>query len=236
MKDDKVDKLVSAALLLKDAIDNDFDTEIYPSKEDDLIRSEDKNWYLEACLGYAHNETNLYRSGYLYSARTLAQFTALTARYVDQSVYPIIFLYRHHIELSLKSLIIRGCFACNSELTSSDEKALKSHNLEELWKAFKPYFIEIWSDTEYFGKNNFEELVDGIDSYINQLCTIDKDSFSFHYSRKKDRKTRTLKGVKHINIVGFVEKIERLVAVREGCEWHLDSLEEAADIKVDSNV
>lgn len=237
MSDEKIDKLISAAKLLHESIDDNFHTEFYPDKNDNLLGSEGGIWQLDACLGYVHNEIDLYMAGYLSAARTLAQSVGLTRHSVDQSVYPIIFLYRHYIELSLKSLITRGSFACNDlTLTTKDEKVIASHDLGELWRVFKPIFCELWSEKGYFDVLDFQDLVDGIDSHIKQLCSIDKNSFSFRYSRQKDRKTRNLEGITNINIMGFVEKIERLIMVLQGCEWDLDALEDASDIMVPSNI
>lgn len=236
-----IDEMIRAANLLYESADQIVITEIYPKKDDNLFLDCGR-WKLEAHLGYYYSdEIYMYMGGYLHAARLLAQSVHLTKKNVDQSVYPIIFLYRHYIELSLKSLIIRGGAACSDfEMTNEDEKNLTNHDLGKLWKIFKPIFCELWSedyfDSGYDFGSNFQDLVDGIESYIKQLCAIDKDSFSFRYSRKKDRETRNLEGVMRIDITGFAEKIERLVYILQACEWELDHLEDASGLSVSVNI
>jgi hypothetical protein len=79
--------------------------DIHPRKGDDLFTGGEGGWRTNAQL---HGQRNA-GYGYVKGYRIAAQ--AMTQRLVDQQgwetdflVYPVAFLYRHHLELMLKSL------------------------------------------------------------------------------------------------------------------------------------
>jgi hypothetical protein len=61
----------------------------------------------------------------------------------DYLVYPIIFLYRHHIELALKNIIRRSPYVIDRALTHSERKHLNTHRLDILWQDLKPMFAAV---------------------------------------------------------------------------------------------
>ena len=169
-------------------------TEDFPEKDDLLFTADGSHSQLNACIGFGQ-ATYYYTEGYLRAARLLTTSICSTAEYVDCFIYPIIFLYRHYVELSLKNLLIK------SNITNST--VLGSHNLENLWKKLKPIVLDLSLD---------EELgTEGFESYIKQITEIDKNSFSFRYDKTKDRKERNLKDISHINILVFSNHMEKLV-------------------------
>ena len=74
-----------------------------PRKEDVVVRDDLPDWQSNACLNYMGSDDRYaYSEGYLRAARYLIEWILATASDQDILVYPIIFLYRHHIELVLK--------------------------------------------------------------------------------------------------------------------------------------
>jgi len=79
------------------------------------------------------NDKAAYTEGYWRGARLLVEHVAEHARDQDFLVYPVIFLYRHHIELALKNLIMQAPYLIERELklkTLSDAAAL-SQDIKE---------------------------------------------------------------------------------------------------------
>jgi hypothetical protein len=121
-------------------------------------------------------------------------------------------LYRHHIELTLKSIINIACFVVDYTLTGKDLDTLGRHDLAKLWKLARP----LLNPTCELGGSSALPLDDleGIDSYILQLHKHDPDGQRFRYSttKPKARKTRlpSLPDLKYINIRDFAIAMEKL--------------------------
>jgi hypothetical protein len=79
------------------------------------------------CLN-APGDWNALAWGYKKAADILAEHVLATFRGGDLIIYPIVLLYRHHLELSLKDIIRRG-----NELLDVPVKQRDIHSLGELW-------------------------------------------------------------------------------------------------------
>src|SRR6266849_9877987 len=96
-----------------------------PRKGDLLFRGDLPDWHNNACLNVMHGYDQIgYTEGYRRGARLLVEYVAENARDQDYLVYPIIFLYRHHIELALKNIIVRGPYLIDRVLTDAEKKHL----------------------------------------------------------------------------------------------------------------
>ena len=54
------------------------------------------------------------------------------------SFTPIVYLYRHHVELTLKSIINSACFVVDYTCTEKDLDTLGRHDLAKLWSLARP--------------------------------------------------------------------------------------------------
>lgn len=77
-----------------------------PLKGDKLFRGDLRDWKNNACL--RNGDEYAYREGYRRGAQILVRAVEETQSDQDFLVYPIVFLYRHHIELALKRVIKRA--------------------------------------------------------------------------------------------------------------------------------
>ncbi len=156
-----------------------------PRKGDLLFRGDLPDWWCNACLNVMHGGDDLgYTEGYRRGAQHLVQYVIDNQTDQDFLVYPILFLYRHHIELALKRILRRAPYLIDRNLTAAEEKHLGQHRLDRLWQDFKPMFISIcekagWRSAET--KSNLE----GVEDYIRQLVELDPDSMSFRYALSK---------------------------------------------------
>ncbi|NDV47613.1 hypothetical protein D0T49_11195 [Paludibacter sp. 221] len=92
----------------------------------------------------------------------------------DSHIYPIMFLFRHYLELIMKHTL-RNFRLSNNEISPNEVGYERGHSLLNLWNDVKAYISELENenieDREY---KIFSEL-------INELNEIDNSSFSFRY-------------------------------------------------------
>ena len=94
---------------------------------------------------------------------------------VDLAVYPVMFLYRHYLEISLKYIfiVLRRYFEESSDLPGH-------HKLDVLWNDVRSLMEREWNSTDY------KDYYDAIEARIKEFHQIDKGSFSFRYPITKD--------------------------------------------------
>jgi hypothetical protein len=167
----------------------------------------------------------VYPDGYLLGARYLVERIA-TPRDKNVLVYPIIFLYRHHIELVLKRLISRAPYLINRSLTDSEKKHLATHRLDYLWGDLKPMLSAIW---EAAGWQKLDaQDIGGVDAYVSQLVEVDLKSFSFRYAQSKEGESSLPSDLKHINMRHFAEMMDRLANYLDDIDTATDCLKSGA--------
>ncbi len=205
----KEDDLSGAAKLLFNAIYSHGALEL-PDSKDRLFGSESEFWQFNACIS-AHKTTHAYATGYLDAAKLLARLVIYSQKGVDTLVYPIVYLYRHYLEITLKDLIRKGCDITDSEISESLQKALDGHGLMRLWNGFAPFFAEVSG-----GNSSFPEVKRAMESYINQIHEIDPESVSFRYDSSKGTKDHKLENIQHINMLQLCNNMEKLTDLLEG--------------------
>jgi len=136
-------------------------------------------------------------------------------------VYPIVFLYRHHVELVLKRLLLMLADLAEKELDHKTSKDLEKHCLYQLWTDLKGF---LKSADDRCGLRIDCEDQDGINSYIQQLSEVDPDSQVFRYARSKKGERLLPEELKCINIAVFSEHMERLCSFLDNVDSYLDHM------------
>src|SRR5208282_1160994 len=183
-----------------------------PKKGDILFRSvtakegDENDWETNARVSKASEYA--YAEGYRLAGRILAAHVIQNKWDADFLVYPIVFLYRHNVELQFKRLIPMGASLTEQALSEADWRMLQeSHDLSRLWALFKPIL-------QIAGKGLAGITVDeveGIGSYVRQLHEIDRLSYSFRYVATKVGSPSIDKNMlPHINIGVLAEGMEKL--------------------------
>jgi hypothetical protein len=120
---------------------------------------------------------------YRIAAQTLIKSIRMAADEVFL-FYPLVFLYRHHVELMLKNLVVAfddpGVlqFAQPLALTEAQRNGLlHGHSLQKLWNHILPSIRAL-------GNAISVETIEGVSHYIQQLNEIDPGSTNFRYSTK----------------------------------------------------
>lgn len=94
-----------------------------PCKEEVLFRDDLPDYWNNACLNSMYGSDEIaYIEGYRRGAELLVRYVNEAQRDQDYLVYPIIVLYRHHIELILKEITVRVPFVLGWELTGLEKQ------------------------------------------------------------------------------------------------------------------
>lgn len=147
-----------------------------------------EDWWHNACLNYLPDQLNAYATGYKDAGDIVADH-AIRHRYgLDTLIYPILFLYRHYLEIRIKEIIQQG-----NRLLRGKAPAPHGHRLINLWEACSRIITKVWPEEES------GESVRSINRCIRELSRVDPTSEAFRYSRlRKGRKS--LAGITHINV------------------------------------
>ncbi|HRE53683.1 MAG TPA: hypothetical protein PLP22_02680 [Candidatus Competibacter sp.] len=176
-----------------------------------LIRGSD--WQNNACLNFTPNVAYGYIHGYKCAADSLVTQIIQTRSNQDILVFPIVFLYRHYLELALKYIIADG-----RKLLGEKGSFPTHHKIEHLWPLAKGILRKIWSGSE-------PKEVELIDHLIKELSIIDPDSMSFRYPENLEGKN-SLPNIKHINLRHLGQTIDQvgdfLEAVHMGISEYLN--------------
>jgi len=172
-------------------------------KTGDILFQAGNDWQHNACLNFCHDKWELYATGYKDAADILAQRVMETQRSADVLIYPIVFLYRHYLELRLKEIIVAG-----QELLDHPPDLKLIHGLDILWKSCPKIFDEVWPGSS-------KDELNAVEDCIMQFYKTDPQSMSFRYPATKDGQP-TLPGLQHINIRNLQEVMGRISSLLEG--------------------
>lgn len=188
----------------------DFDPEtviakLTPSAKDKLFTA-DGDAFSQACLNFTRHDWSLYATGYKDAADILVREALRTGRSQDLLVYPIVFLYRQHLELTLKHLIKVAC-----RLEDEPEPDLKGHKLQGLWMTFH----RLLSKVE--GCKQDLPYVKHMGRLLNEFATADPDSTAFRYPEDNEGNP-SLEGITHINLENLAEVVEKISSLLGGAD------------------
>jgi len=170
----------------------------WPEKGDHLF-SEQGNWHYNAILDKFHNDWTAYIEGYGRAAQALITHLENTGcAEVDFLVYPIIFLFRQHLELRLKALIMEG-----DALHDRDPKLHTIHKLEPLWAMCREVLESVWPEGS-------SETLDVVESCILELAAVDRGSCAFRYPVEKDGARSLPADLDRINLEHFGEVMVKI--------------------------
>jgi hypothetical protein len=114
------------------------------------------------------------------------------------------FLYRHHIELSIKDILVEGHF-----LEPSCPSFPQHHRLKQLWELARKTIEKVSPDAP-------KDDLDAMANLINELEGMDRESFAFRYPTTKGG-APSLPSVSDINLATFKDGIEKMASFLEGC-------------------
>ncbi len=198
-----------------------------PPRKADVLFGGGDDWQTNACIAHWHDAEWAYSSGFRRAAGYLAAQVCDSGSEQDTLIYPIVYLYRHHVELVLKSIIETASALLGQELPERDLRKLDQHGLAELWYVAKPLLDPVCerANNPPFPPDDLE----GVGSYIGQIHAHDPDGQRFRYATTKlkgigSRRRSRLRGpalnpdLKLVNIRQFAIEMEKLADYLEGIQ------------------
>ena len=140
----------------------------WPKDNDRLLKPSEDGGGNAVLAHRAEQRMALMASGYEMSASTLVDQALENSSLLDFLVYPIVFNYRHFIELRLKGII------ADFGLSVGVEPIWSSHSLSVLWNAFAQVL-------DGYGTPDPDEADEVVAGLIQEFSKIDPGSFSFRY-------------------------------------------------------
>src|SRR5688572_8051597 len=114
---------------------------------------------------------------YTHSARTLKRSLLARYRFSDYEAYPLVFLYRHALELHLKNLIVRAVDL--SSLVGDEplmDRLRATHRLPVLLSLARRLLASHYPNDDFIAGT-----LRSLDGVVADLDAIDPDSMTFRY-------------------------------------------------------
>jgi hypothetical protein len=139
-----------------------------PKNGDQLFKS-GEDWWHAACIGHFDQGWDAYAFGYKMAGDLIVKHM----EYIEKNylVFPIVFLYRHYIELRLKEIIKNGYSLLNSD---NQIHYTKEHNIDSLWN-------ETINIIRKALQNQAKHYVDALDKLIKEFSKVDPSSYCARY-------------------------------------------------------
>src|SRR5579872_1386336 len=150
--------------------------------------------------------------------------------------YPIVFLYRHAFELTLKAIVFAGKVALEGfgwEPKATQE--IMKHPLSPLFKEVCRIFYTISGDNS---ANAWDFEVDGLrteedfKAIVAEFDLVDRGSYTFRYSIKTDGETPSLERGFEFDLFAFAETLDRIIPALAGAPgWIREHMEFRAEME-----
>jgi hypothetical protein len=144
----------------------------------------------------------------------------------DFDAYPLVFTYRHALELYLKAILILGnqiaATSWNEELRTED--VFKSHSLTEHLRVVKAIFAEAgWG--EDYPHMGLEDPV--FEDVLKEFDELDKGSYTFRYTVNKDG-TANIDENFAFSVPNFVAIMDKILNNLSGACFGLEELSDVS--------
>ncbi len=187
-----------------------------------------ENWHGNVVFNFLRDPRNdlaAFAQGYHEAGKRLAGMLAASLHYHDFDGYPILYLYRHALELYMKAIVYRGAQLLHlpdmGRLDTS--KLFSDHSLTALLPRMKAVFEGFgWTwEADTPGMTSFEdfaELVRGINEF-------DPRSYTFRYPTNRKGQA-ALNHHTIVNPIAFSRNMDPILELLDGA---VDGLEEKFD-------
>lgn len=166
-------------------------------------------------MRFPKGELAAYGRSYHEAAQQLVKHIAST-HYRDPDACPIVFLYRHAVELYLKAIIHWGnnLLQLNGTPIVPHRNIFTEHRLRVLLKSVKP-ILRFQKSLSNWGDSHFRCFRDA-EKVIEELEEFDPGSCSFRYPIDTTGKKATLPHHFLFNVIAFGERFDHLITILDG--------------------
>lgn len=154
----------------------------------------------------------IYAEGYKTGSDRLIDSLESSNWGTDWLVYPIVYGYRHCIELMLKEIIYSlWAYAVHSP-SERNEKIMKSHNLHKLWNVtMKAFDLAGYEQSQSESHSNVRDR-------IMEFHQYDPSGVAFRYSTTINRMESSLPDLSHVNLSQMKIGFEAIWAFLDGTD------------------
>ncbi len=158
----------------------------------------------------------IYAKGYRMAADRLATLLVGAPRFSDYEAYPVVFLYRHALELSLKHVVYSAaCLAAFRYIEDIEARLANHHKLPELCNMVKQSLALLFPDDHLL-----RELVPRIECTCTEFAALDPDSFCYRYPANKHSQASTARN-QTVNLTAFASHLSSLIQELETIHFAL---------------
>lgn len=142
--------------------------------------------------------------------------------------YPVVFLYRHALELRLKAIVLAGSVFLREEgIEPMSHKRLKRHDLMPLYKEVCRIF-EAMDPRGNHWDLGFDEVRSASDfeAIVREFDQVDGGSFAFRYSVGTDFSTPSLEENFEFDLLLFAKLMDQIVRALAGApDWIRETMQ-----------
>lgn len=164
-------------------------------------------WRLNAALYVSWED---YAFGYKSVADRLVATFMNQGHFGDSDAYPVVFLYRHYLELRLKQLLV-----ASGLLLDEEAKAPNTHKLVPLWTMLRPRLEHFYSDDRSMA------FYDDIGTRLEEFDSVDAGSYAFRYPVDRQA-VPNLQGLNQINIKRVSDVVGAMAQILDGASDAFD--------------
>lgn len=138
------------------------------------------NDYTNFVISFSHipkYDFGIFAKGYRFAANSLAKELIDMGSFPDYKAYPIVFLYRHALELHLKNIIYRiGKLLFFKREEDIDNKLYNNHKLVDLSGKVENILTKVFPEDQ-----ELHQLLKEVMSVAKEFAEIDIDSYGYRY-------------------------------------------------------
>lgn len=177
---------------------------IYPRRDDTLFQRANSQSEKILFADWLAGDWLMYPDGYKMAADMVVD-TLSGYPWEDRLILPIIFMYRHYVELRIKHIILELDRLSGTRI---DTERFRKHNLQSLWHYVLAHLDCIRSKAN-------KEIMSATERLINELNTLDPDSMHFRYATDKER-LNAMPLPHSLSMTGFKDGMEK---VKSGLDY-----------------
>lgn len=191
----------------------------------DSIFKIQSDWTMNSCLNFSSDMAVAYADGFKGLAQLGVETLKGNRMGQDILVYPIVFCFRHHIELQLKQAIKHGFYFLGRKMRTPNV-----HEIDKLWCELRGILKDVKKVTGQYPDPQEMKIAERI---IRELTDIDPDGASFRYAKTRDGSDSLNRDLRILNLRSISETVEKLSFFLDCVGIHLHYL---ADYKFGAEV
>lgn len=171
----------------------------------------------------------VYAKGYTLAANRLTNFLLETPHFSDYEAYPIVFLYRHALELSLKHIIYRSVkLSILNYNEDIDEKLKNTHDLICLSEMVEKLLVALFPKEEWVS-----DFVSRVSTICIEFTHLDPKSDAYRYPIDRNGYSSTVQH-RTVNLRALGESmclvLEDLSNIHFGLDMEISNAQEVYDV------